>query len=251
MNVDIFDRDTTLVATLTFPNSVFRAFGIASVNVRKSCGDGFQITDFGLTGKDLAGVSVSVIAGAGLYMRVVACDTLACMADLASSTFEALRVRITQILPAQVRAATEKLTEEQMWWRPNEKSNSVANLVLHLSGSLNLYLNHNIGGISYKRDRDGEFAAREPMSKRELMAIFDDMVAKADQTFKKIKPEQLAGPSMEPDKYDALVQDLIGIVTHVANHTGQILWITKMLSEGSLDEVWIRAHKHHGGWKAK
>src|SRR5260221_14778579 len=124
MNVDIFDRETTFVATLTFPNSVFRTFGIASVNRRRSCGDGFQITDFGLTGKDLAGVSVSVIAGAGLYMRVAACDTLACMADLASSTLEALRVRITQVLPAQVRMAAEKLTEEQMWWRPNEKSNS-------------------------------------------------------------------------------------------------------------------------------
>src|ERR1700737_4295007 len=78
MNVDIFDRATTLVATLTFPNSVCRALGIASVNLRRSCGDGFQITDFGLTGKDLAGVSVSVIDGAGLYMRVAACDTLAC-----------------------------------------------------------------------------------------------------------------------------------------------------------------------------
>jgi hypothetical protein len=173
------------------------------------------------------------------------------MADLASPTLEALHVRIVQILPAQVRAAVEKLTEEQMWWRPNEKSNSVANLILHLSGSLNLYLNSNIGGISYKRDRDGEFAARGPMSKREVMAVFDDTIAKAEQSFNKIKPEQLAGPSTEPDKYNALVQDLIGIVTHVSTHTGQILWITKMLDEGALDEVWIRAHKRHGGWKAK
>ena len=62
MKVDSFDRETTLVATLTFPNSVFRAFGMSAVNRRKSDGDGFQITDFGLTGKDLAGVSVSVIA---------------------------------------------------------------------------------------------------------------------------------------------------------------------------------------------
>src|ERR1700730_5051954 len=129
------------------------------------------------------------------------------MADLASPTLEALRVRIVQILPAQVRAAVEKLTEEEMWWRPNEKANSVANLVLHLSGSRNLYLNSNIGGIPYKRDRDGEFAARGPMSKREVMAVFDDTITKAEQSFKKIKPEQLAGPSTEPDKYNALVQD--------------------------------------------
>jgi uncharacterized damage-inducible protein DinB len=182
-------------------------------------------------------------------MRVAACDTLACMADLASPTLEAIRVRVTQVFPAQVRAAVEKLSEEQMWWRPNEKSNSVANLVLHLSGSLNLYLNNNIGGIAYKRDRDGEFAARGPMTKREVMAIFDDMVAKAEQSFKKITPERLAGPSTEPDKYDALVQDLISILTHVSAHTGQILSITKMLSEGALDEVWMRAHKRYGGWK--
>jgi hypothetical protein len=83
------------------------------------------------------------------------------------------------------------------------------------------------------------------------MAIFDDMVAKADQTLAKIKPEELAGPSTEPDKFDALVQDLISIVTHVSTHVGQILWITKMLREGALDEVWIRAHKQQGGWRGK
>src|ERR1700682_3630021 len=127
------------------------------------------------------------------------------MADLASPTLDALRVRIVYIPSGNVRATVEKLTEKEMWWRPNEKANSVANLVLHLSGSLNLYLNSNIGGIPYRRDRDGEFAARRPMSKREVMAVSDDTIAKAEQSFKKIKPEQLAGPSTEPDKYNALV----------------------------------------------
>jgi hypothetical protein len=173
------------------------------------------------------------------------------MADLASLTLEALRIRITGVLPTQVRNAVEKLTEEQMWWRPNEASNSAANLILHMSGSLNHYLNRNLGGFPYERDRDGEFAARGPMPKREIMATFDDMVAKADQTFAKIKPEALAGPSTEPDKFDALVQDLISMVTHISAHTGQILWITKMLREGALDELWMRAHKQHGGWKGK
>src|SRR5207253_1120299 len=39
------------------------------------------------------------------------------------------------------------------------------------------------------------------------------------------------------------------IVTHVSNHTGQIVWIAKMLKEGALEEVWMRTHKRHGGWK--
>jgi len=46
------------------------------------------------------------------------------------------------------------------------------------------------------------------------------------------------------------VGDLIGIATHLANHTGQVLWITKMLREGAVDEVWMRTHKHLGGWVA-
>src|SRR5207245_7321366 len=98
------------------------------------------------------------------------------MADLASPTLEALRARIARVLPAQVRASVDQLTEEQMWWRPNEKANSVANLVLHLAGSLNLYLNHNIGGLSYDSDRDGEFAAPGSMSKRATTAIFGGAV---------------------------------------------------------------------------
>ena len=168
------------------------------------------------------------------------------MTDLASPTLEALRMRIARVLPAQVRAAVEKLDDAQIWWRPNEKSNSVGNLVLHLSGSLNHYLNRNLGGLDYNRDRDAEFSARGPMPRQQLMAIFDDMVAKAEQTLAKVTPESLIGPSTDPERNTYLIEDLIGILTHVSTHTGQILWITKMLREGALDEVWMRTHKRHG-----
>jgi len=173
------------------------------------------------------------------------------MTELASPTLEAIRVRITRVLPAQVRTALEKLDDEQIWWRPNEKSNSVGNLVLHLSGSLNLYLNKLIGGIDYRRDRDAEFAERGPMPKQELLRVFNDMVSKAEQTFAKITPDALTGPATDPEKNTLLIEDLIGILTHVANHTGQILWITKMLQDGSLNEVWMKTHKHEGGWRTR
>ena len=101
------------------------------------------------------------------------------MTELAGITLEAIRVRITRVLPAQVRGAVEKLDDDQLWWRPNEKSNSVGNLVLHLSGSLNLYLNRLIGGFEYRRDRDAEFAERGPVPRAELMRVFTDMVSKA------------------------------------------------------------------------
>lgn len=171
------------------------------------------------------------------------------MPDLASPTLAALRARITGVLPGQIRAAVEKLTEEQIWWRPNEKSNSIANLILHVSGSLNHYLNRNIGGIAYDRNRDAEFAARGPMSKQEVMAIFDDMVTQADQTLARLGPDRLRDPSTDPERLSYLVEDLISIAIHLSTHTGQIVWIAKMLNAGALDEVWMRTHKRLGGWK--
>ncbi len=173
------------------------------------------------------------------------------MTELAVPTLEAIRVRITQVLPAQVRTAVEKLDEEQIWWRPNEKSNSVGNLVLHLSGSLNLYLNRNIGGFDYKRDRDAEFAERGPIPKEKLLKIFDNMVTKAEETLSKLSADRLAGPSSDPERNILLIDDLVSILTHISTHTGQILWITKMLNEGALDEVWMRTHKRLGGWRQR
>lgn len=172
------------------------------------------------------------------------------MTDLASPALAALRARIVGVLPAQIRAAVEKLSEEEVWWRPNEKSNSVGNLVLHLSGSLNHYLNRNIGGVAYDRDREAEFAARGPMPKQEMMAIFEDMVGKAEKALDQLAPDRLAGPSTDPERNTYLIEDLIGIATHMSTHTGQIVWITKMLKEGALDEIWMRAHERHGWRKA-
>jgi uncharacterized damage-inducible protein DinB len=169
--------------------------------------------------------------------------------DAASPTLSALRVRITRVLPAQIRASVDSVTDKQLWWRPNETSNSIGNLVLHISGSLNLYLNRNIGGFSYERDREAEFSERGPMDPRKLMAIFDGMVAKAEKTLDKLTPEKLGGPSTDPERNSYLVDDLISITTHLANHTGQIVWIAKMLHEGALNEVWMRAHKREGAWK--
>ncbi|MGZ5475590.1 MAG: DinB family protein [Thermoanaerobaculia bacterium] len=171
------------------------------------------------------------------------------MADqVADVTLDALRVRITQVLPAQIRACLDKLSDEEIWSRPNEESNSVGNLVLHLTGSLNHYLNRGLGGIEFNRDRDAEFAERQHIPHAELRERFDDMVRKAEQTFTTITSERLAQPSVEPKMNRLVVEDLINIASHLATHTGQILWITKMF-RGGIDDVWIKTHKKLGAWR--
>ena len=174
----------------------------------------------------------------------------ALMSDPLPYLLASLRARVTKVFPAQIRECLARLDDEQIWWRPNETSNSIGNLVLHLTGSLNHYLNRAIGGFDYNRDRAAEFAERKHLPKAELLAAFDDMVSRAEQTFDALTLERLGDPSPEPKMYTLVVEDLVSITSHIANHTGQILWITKMLKDGALDEVWMKTHKRLGGWKA-
>lgn len=172
------------------------------------------------------------------------------MSDPLPYVLDSLRARITKVFPAQIRECLAALDDEQLWWRPNESSNSIGNLVIHLAGSLNHYLNRGIGGFEYDRDRAAEFAERRHIAKEELQAIFDEMVSKAEQTFDALTIERLGDPSPEPKMYTLVVEDLLSVMSHIANHTGQILWITKMLKDGALNEVWMKTHKRLGGWKA-
>jgi uncharacterized damage-inducible protein DinB len=163
--------------------------------------------------------------------------------DLNTVALEALRGRITRILPSQIRACVEELSEEQLWWRPNEQTNSVGNLVLHLSGSMRHYLSRGVGGIEYQRDRPSEFADRGSMSKEQLLATFDETIGQAAQTLQSFDTSRFLDATDEQNYVPTVFDAIFNISIHLATHAGQIIYITKMLKEGSLDELWIRAHK--------
>jgi hypothetical protein len=163
--------------------------------------------------------------------------------DLNSVAIDALQNRITKNLPGQIRHCLEELTEDQIWWRANEKSNSIGNLVLHVSGSMRHYLCRGLGGFTYDRNRPGEFAERGPVPKEQLISIFDETIRQATETFQKFDGSRLADPSVEPGYQPAIFDQILGIAIHLAIHTGQIVYATKMLQEGSVDELWNKMSK--------
>lgn len=162
--------------------------------------------------------------------------------SLGAVALESLRGRIVRILPTQIRACVAELTEEQLWWRPNEHTNSVGNLVLHLSGSMRHYLSRGVGGINYHRDRPAEFAERGPLPKAQLLAIFDETIDQAAQVFVSFDTSRFLEATEEQDYVPTVFDLIFNIAIHLATHTGQIVYVTKMLKEGSIDELWIRAH---------
>lgn len=169
--------------------------------------------------------------------------------ELAGVVLEALRIRITKVFPEQIRTCLDQLSDDEVWSRPNEQSNSVGNLVLHLTGSLNHYLNHLLGTLDFRRNRAQEFAERKRIPKDELRNRFDDMVRNAEATFEAIPAGRLMDPSTAPEMNRYVVEDLLNIAVHVSTHTGQILWIAKSFRGGALDELWMKTHKSSGAWR--
>jgi uncharacterized damage-inducible protein DinB len=165
-------------------------------------------------------------------------------AELNRVVLDALVSRITKILPDQIRSCVEKLSEDELWWRPNDQSNSVGNLVLHLSGSMRHYIAHSIGGQDYERDRPAEFSERGPVPKQELLSTFDETMRQVKETLVAFDTARFLEPAAEPSYNPTLFNQIFNVAVHAAVHTGQIVFITKMLEAGSLDELWIRTHQN-------
>jgi uncharacterized damage-inducible protein DinB len=161
--------------------------------------------------------------------------------DLDSTLLHLTRVRLTQDYPAQISACLDVLTDEELWWRPNEQANAVANLVVHLSWSNRYYLEQAIAGLDIGRNRDAEFDARDGLSKPELRAIWQQSLGIVAEILDGLNPDQMTQVTDSTGKETTIGQILLHVTHHNAVHMGQIVWITKMLHPGALDELWMKS----------
>ena len=105
------------------------------------------------------------------------------------------------------------------------------------------YLSRGVGGIEYHRDRPTEFSERGPIPRAQLAAIFDETISQAASILDSFDTSRFLEPTDEQDYVPTIFDMIFNIAIHLATHTGQIVFVTKMLNEGSVDELWIRAHK--------
>ena len=73
--------------------------------------------------------------------------------DLGSTLLHMTRVRLLHDYPAQINACLDILTDAELWWRPSEQANAVANLVIHLAGSNRYHLEEAIRDRNVGRNR--------------------------------------------------------------------------------------------------
>src|SRR6266542_522001 len=91
----------------------------------------------------------------------------------------------------KIERCLELLSDEQIWWRANPQSNSIGNLLLHLSGNVRQWIVCGLGDTSDSRDRDSEFAQRAMISRDELLARLRQTLSEADATLARLDTDKL------------------------------------------------------------
>ena len=129
-----------------------------------------------------------------------------------------------------------QLNDEQLFWKYNAKSNSIAMVVKHISGNmLSRWTDfRNTDGEKEWRNRESEFAddikerkTLEEHWKKGWACLFDALNSISDDDLEKIIYIRNQGHS--------IIEAINRQLAHYAYHTGQIVFIGKMLK----DESWL------------
>ena len=89
-------------------------------------------------------------------------------AKLAELCVRQWRSRFEERYLPRIVGCLEQLSDDEIWWRPNEASNSIGNLVLHICGNMRQWIISGLGGAEDLRQRDKEFDERGPVARDAL-----------------------------------------------------------------------------------
>ena len=150
--------------------------------------------------------------------------------DVAALFLEFSRKKLFNQYWPRMKECVGSLTAEQIWWRPNEASNSIGNLLLHLNGNVRQWLVVSFNREDDKRDRPAEFAAKEGATAAELLDQLGSTLDEAAKALNRLTAAELLAP-YEIQGYHVRGLDAVyQVVEHFGLHHGQVIYITKLLS---------------------
>lgn len=133
-----------------------------------------------------------------------------------------------------IKICLDKLSENVIWQKPNETTNSIGNLILHLCGNITQYGIVSLQGMEDNRNREEEFSTLSGYSKKELFQKLVSTVEEAKNAIKKVSVEELLKKRSVQGFEFSGVGNIVHVVEHLSYHTGQIALWTKMLNNKDL-----------------
>lgn len=147
---------------------------------------------------------------------------------------EQAREYLSSEYPAKLRIAIAALPQDKLWWRPNEDSNSVGNLLLHLNGNIRQWIVAGVGGEAYERQRADEFAAREGRPASELLTVFERTLGDVDRILSGLSADRLAERCAIQGRDITVLDAIFHVTEHFSYHLGQIILVIKMFAPGGV-----------------
>jgi uncharacterized damage-inducible protein DinB len=136
--------------------------------------------------------------------------------------FEEIRRRILLVL--------DQLDDQQVNWRPNESSNSIANLIIHISANISERISKGMNHKEYRRNRDAEFEAIYK-TKHELVVIMNQSFDEIIMTLETMDEIRFQKTQTVRNRERSNLDMFIQCVAHFSEHMGQIFYIGKMIND--------------------
>jgi uncharacterized damage-inducible protein DinB len=146
------------------------------------------------------------------------------------SVFLAYSIQRMEQMRGFIQACLGRLSEEHAWRKDNENCNAIGNLVLHLCGNVEQWMEHGIGGAADRRDRDAEFAAHGGYTLAELAERFNSTIDRAVAILKALPASRLLEIVSPQGSEVPVIEAIYRAVGHLQQHTGQIVMLTKQLT---------------------
>lgn len=149
--------------------------------------------------------------------------------ELASVFLEFSRTKLLGQFWPRMKECVAPLSDEQIWWRPNEASNSIGNLLLHLDGNVRQWLVDSFNKNQDQRNRPTEFTAQSGLSALDLLGRLGATLDEAAKVLDRLTVDELLAP-YEIQGYHVRGLDAVyQVVEHFGLHYGQIVYIVKSL----------------------
>ncbi|HEY2932736.1 MAG TPA: DinB family protein [Acidobacteriota bacterium] len=157
------------------------------------------------------------------------------MSDTGDLFIDRSRKFINEDLLPRIERCVQQLTDEQVWWRSNETSNSIGNLLLHLSGNVRQWIVSGLGGEPDRRQRQQEFDERSKIPRSDLISKLREAVKDADTVLQRLDSKVLLETRHIQNHDVSGLEAIYHVVEHFSMHTGQIILLTKMIAARDLE----------------
>jgi hypothetical protein len=128
----------------------------------------------------------------------------------------------------KIQHCLSQLTDEQVWWRPRDEMNSIANLLLHLTGNVRQWIVAGLGGATDVRLRPQEFSERGPIPKARLLADLEAVVDEARKILAGCSATDLLARRRIQGHGVSGIGAIFDCVPHFKGHTQEIICLTRL-----------------------